>query len=180
MNRKEAIIKGEKYYKGNPCKKGHSGKRYVSNGGCIECEYLRISKRAEDGYFIEYEKKRCQDPKRKAWKRKWCKSEKGVKSRRNWESNNRPLTRHKSMKRYTKLKHATPPWVFGSVYEEEIEAIYEEAVRIEMCTGLRCHVDHIIPIQGENVSGLHVPWNLCILEASENIAKSNKVLEELF
>lgn len=54
---------------------------------------------------------------------------------------------------------------------EEISAIYAKCPE-------GYHVDHIVPLQGENVSGLHVSSNLQYLTAEENIKKHNKFIAE--
>jgi len=54
------------------------------------------------------------------------------------------------------------------------EAIFAEAKRLEAVTGEKHDVDHIIPLQGVNVCGWHVPWNLRAITASENRAKGNR------
>lgn len=56
----------------------------------------------------------------------------------------------------------------------EISAIYAQAAKLTRDTGRRYVVDHIIPLKGKNVSGLHVAGNLRVIEQSENARKSNK------
>lgn len=66
----------------------------------------------------------------------------------------------------------TPGWLTAEDFKA-IELIYAQAKALEASTGLPHHVDHIYPLQGRYVSGLHVPANLQVLTASENCSKSN-------
>jgi len=62
---------------------------------------------------------------------------------------------------------------------DKIRSIYIESQRITMETGIEHNVDHIIPLKGKLVCGLHVETNLRIITASENFKKSNKIIEEI-
>lgn len=78
-----------------------------------------------------------------------------------------------SKTRKATIKRACP----NSLSEEDFEKIkqiYLECKKISDETGIVHHVDHIVPLNGENVCGLHVPWNLQIITAEENLRKSNK------
>ena len=77
-------------------------------------------------------------------------------------------------RRARKLK-ATPSWL-SKRHFDAIKAIYKEARRLELDKGEPYHVDHIVPLKGRCVCGLHVPWNLQVLPASENLRKSNKLI----
>lgn len=69
---------------------------------------------------------------------------------------------------------AQPKWL-SEEDKKKMKAMYVEANRLSKETGIAYHVDHIIPLRGETVSGLHVPWNLQIIPAHENLRKSNKL-----
>ena len=64
----------------------------------------------------------------------------------------------------------TAPWAS----KEALGAVYTEASRVTKETGIPYHVDHVVPLQGVLVSGLHLPCNLQVLEGGENCGKGNK------
>jgi 5-methylcytosine-specific restriction endonuclease McrA len=70
----------------------------------------------------------------------------------------------------------TPSWL-TTEDKARIRAVYAEAARLTLETGAQWHVDHIIPLQGKTVSGLHVPSNLQVLRGDENIRKFNRFVD---
>ncbi len=72
-----------------------------------------------------------------------------------------------------RLVHCLPKWLTKKELKQ-IRQLYRIAREMSKITGIKHHVDHVIPINGETVCGLHVPSNLQILTAAANAAKSNK------
>jgi 5-methylcytosine-specific restriction endonuclease McrA len=93
---------------------------------------------------------------------------------RTWRVKNPGKSNAITAKRTASKLGATPAWLVAEDYER-IAALYTEAARLTRETGVVHHVDHVIPLQGKRVSGLHVPWNLQILTAVENMKKGNKL-----
>jgi 5-methylcytosine-specific restriction endonuclease McrA len=83
------------------------------------------------------------------------------------EQKARHLARVKS--RTKRLRQATPSWA----NKPAIEEMYVKARMLTLSTGIKHEVDHIVPIKGDTVSGLHVEYNLQILTKQENRDKWN-------
>lgn len=69
-------------------------------------------------------------------------------------------------------RQATPKWL-NKEQKQQIVDIYEHMRDCRAVTGEDYHVDHIVPLRGEGVCGLHVPWNLQVLPSDVNVSKSN-------
>ena len=149
-SRKEALLRGSpRYFTGKPCCAGHIAPRRVCNWSCETCHME--AKRA-------YRKANL---------------EKILQKERAYEKLNLHKRLGKNRLRRARLQQASPAWVNKTA----IYAIYAEAARLKKLTGINYHVDHIVPLRGKTVCGLHVPWNLQILKAVDNIRKSNNLTE---
>lgn len=87
--------------------------------------------------------------------------------------NNRSKYNAKIRNRQIKILKATPIWA----NKIKIEEFYKQAEKLEKETGNRYHVDHIVPIKGKEVCGLHNEFNLQVILATENRKKGNKLVE---
>lgn len=73
---------------------------------------------------------------------------------------------------------ATPSWLTESDKESMLE-LYTICGMFKIYTGFEYHVDHIVPLCGKTICGLHVPWNLRVSTALDNLSKNNKLDESL-
>ena len=87
------------------------------------------------------------------------------KTYRLYHLNNPHISKNKTSKRRATKLNATPK--FANL--DKIKEIYKNCPK-------GYHVDHIVPLQGDNVCGLHVEWNLQYLTPYDNKSKSNKLI----
>jgi hypothetical protein len=80
------------------------------------------------------------------------------------------LKRDETRRRRFIVEKQTPLWAD----QKAIRQIYKTAVIFGRKFNTEYQVDHIIPLRGENVCGLHVEGNLQILEAKLNLSKGNR------
>lgn len=159
INKEIAKSKGlHKFFDGNPCKNGHISERYTRNSGCVQClcppkkpkkseiEIKENLKKYQKFYAITY-------------------AEQKRKNTKQWAINNHEKAKLNSKisqaNRRARKLNATPTWANKITIKE----IYKNCP-----TGH--DVDHIIPLAGKFVCGLHVENNLQYMISKENKIKS--------
>lgn len=91
-----------------------------------------------------------------------------------WQAKNPEKVLAVKSSRRAKKQSASPLWLTKE-HKARIKLIYRQAKVLTKITGIEHHVDHIVPLKGKSVSGLHVPWNLRAIPASVNFRKKNRV-----
>jgi len=89
---------------------------------------------------------------------------------RKWCKNNRASVNAKKARRRAAQHNATPSWAD----KEAIKRMYIVSQFLTDKIGEPHHVDHIIPLRGENICGLHVEYNLDVIPAKDNLRKGNR------
>lgn len=112
-----------------------------------------------------------------AYLKKWVpkNKDKVAKAAKKYAQANSGKMTAKAVNRLAEKAKRTPSWL-SEIHLEEIRNFYKEAQDLRWLSNEPLEVDHIVPLRGKEVSGLHVPWNLQILPASLNAAKSNKLV----
>ena len=142
----EVLKNTEEFY---ACKSARDGKQRI----CISCSKINRKiqlQRLKKNVKLTPEQKRANKKS----------------SDRKWRVNNPGKARARSRRYEKRVRRATPSWLTKT----QKQAI--DAMHINKSAGH--HVDHIVPLKGKNVSGLHVPWNLQYLTAENNMKKKNK------
>ena len=168
----EAVASGEAFYfTGKPCKNGHLDKRSIRDG-CRKCRRAKErARRKRNGPEAKRRQKKRQleriknDPVLYAAFR--AKKRERDRRRRLTPEGRRKRNARNSL-RDERIALATPKWVDRSALMDFMASKPEGY-----------HLDHILPLRGDNVCGLHVLENLQYIPADQNLAKSNKVIPEV-
>ena len=157
--RKQAMLdRKPTYFTGKPCKYGHIAERRTAKAECIACETERNNSSLRKEYMASYAEKQ---------------REKLQEIATRWQKNNKGKVNANTAFNHSAKMLRTPKWL--SPFEKlHIKCLYQVAAMRSKHSEIAWDVDHIVPLKGKTVTGLHTPWNLQILTATQNISKGNR------
>ena len=195
------------YFSGVACKRGHLVERITDTGTCIACRKVKGQERyiANPEPFRKMALKYCRANRKvlaekartnranETTEQRQLRLEKSRKRaaiwrtanpqhantqvvKQRWKIENPGKVNAHGAKRRAALLQRTPNWLT----EDDLwmmEQAYDIAALRSKMLGFSWHVDHIYPLQGKTVSGLHTPINLQVIPWLDNIRKANRLVE---
>lgn len=202
--RRDAIARGlRRYFTGEPCVRGHVAERNTSTSKCLVCHAERMSayrlanpektrevanrhlEKHPNYYAKKYAKNRAEMRRAsEAWRksnlrrvaenmRAWraANPERASMHLKTWRQKNPGKILAANRRRKLGQEKRTPAWADLVA----VQQMYIKARALSRRVGIKFHVDHIYPLHGELVCGLHTRENLRICTAAENAAKKNRM-----
>jgi hypothetical protein len=190
----EARAKGLKhYFTGKCCPKGHVAQRFTSTLACVDCaraasakwkcDNLEAEKTRQATYYYKNRERRIANA--RTWREANSEHKKEYTAKHYRDNKERILEAGRKRRAANRDKVAalaaakraekdmrTPKWLTKQDFAD-IRKFYALANELSQAYGFPWHVDHIIPLKGKTVSGLHVVDNLQVIPGSDNRKKSN-------
>jgi len=170
--------KNGRYSRCTPCRKAYKAE-YIpptkqpynpeSKRRYYKKNVARLIAAASARYYANKDVKRAYDAKRREEKRHLYRA-----ASKRWSANHPGLKNADTQTRRAKLANRSPRWANKFFIAE----IYDLAALRTKATGFRWVVDHVIPLRGRTVSGLHVETNLRVIPETLNLSKSNHFSNE--
>lgn len=170
------IVTNDKHYEGPPCNKCSETLRYSRSKRCVACVITSHKVWREENHDRHLAKSKAwnmaNSDKQRANLKEWVRKnpEKLKKIHKAYRDRNPHVMAAMAAKRRAAKSKAT----IWPEYDLAIKTVYFGREMMEDLTGKPYHCDHVIPLRGKNVCGLHVPYNLKVIPANDNMRKGNR------